>query len=203
MLVLAALVVVMAGCEDSETEDDRSGSERMTRSSTAGDGDRNSTVGVSEDSDGTIADVLDGREARTLPDGTVIYPAPAPTNRQVPASNGCSRSQVRLQDGQTEIRSVPPAPGLRAKYAGPRKVEVFVTPGKPPERCRPDFVNILVDYSRDSYPPIARTVRLRGDRTMRLIVPLFKQMTLADSARATTGMNRGATGPTAKVRISR
>lgn len=199
-LMLAASVVV--GCGSSSTSDDRlTQGSAAERGSTAESSTTSSADVTTSDSGGQANDVLDGRQARTLPNGAVIYPAPAATRRRTVASNRCARSVVRTPDGRKQRWMVPPAPGLRARWIGAREVEVVVAAGRPPEACRADYINVLVDNSDDARPPVSRTVRLGQEASVRVVVPLFRQMASADTARATAGKRRGPTGPTAEVAI--
>lgn len=204
VVVCVLLMSVMSGCRDQELSDGER--DQGGVATTTGVGTGAAGVGPApgdNTADSGAMNELDGRKARTLPNGAVIYPAPAATEPAAPASSRCAHSKLRTTSGRMVSVTVPPAPGLTARRSGSRDVEVVVVPGNPPRRCRPAFVNLLVDDNDDPHPPVARTVRLRGSQRIRLEIHLFKQMKDPDTARATAVMRRGRTSRTSSVAILR
>lgn len=200
---LAIFFVMLTGCGDRGVAGDLGGQQSEAASDTDGRYTTQPSIRDPAARDGRSLDALDRREARALPSGAVVYPAPAAKETEIEPSDSCARSRVRQLDGRIKSVLVPPAPGVEATRVGPRTVEVLVAPGNPPSRCRPTFVNVLVDDTGDPYPPAARTLRLRGGGPVRARIRLLDQMATANTARATAGMRQGPVGPTSAVAVRR
>ena len=61
-------------------------------------------------------------------------------------------------------------------------VEVLLNVGSPPARCRPSFVNVMIDNREDPRPPFSRTVRLRERRRLRVRMALPEYVPVPDTA---------------------
>jgi hypothetical protein len=143
------------------------------------------------------AEILEQREVRTLPNGTVIYVPSAPAETVVEPADECGETEVRQVDGARETVTVPPAPGVRAERAG-QTVTVTLSPGRPPSECRPTFARVGADRRDDPHPAVWETVRLRGAETRRVTIDLPPQIAGADTVLAYSGSGR-STGPTSRI----
>lgn len=109
------------------------------------------------------ADPADRPPPKTLPDGTVIIPPPAITAEEAEPGAQCIRRENGL---------VPPAPGLRARMASARSVEITLTTPAVAPACRVVHAEITVDVADDEFPgyPVAWAIGRPGQlrRTLRL-----------------------------------
>lgn len=198
LVALLGACWVAAGCSEEDSSRSSSRDDAFSR--------QGSTTGRYESGSGhdrqvARSNLKPGRQSRTLADGTVIYPAsPAESLLQEPSTE-CAESMVRQLGGDMAIVKTPPKPGLRARFRDARTVIVWVDPGKAPTRCRPRFVHVSGDNRLDPLPPVAKTIDVKRGQARRVAFRLFDQMRSADTVRATAGMDRGPTSPTAKVSI--
>ena len=108
--------------------------------------------------------------ARTLPDGTVVIPPATPARGTVTASDTCDTHSVQTEHGGSKTVVVPPAPGLHAALAG-TQVVVDIDAGKPPARCAPSFVVILLANTRGHGQVSTHSIATGSHPAQRLTLP--------------------------------
>jgi hypothetical protein len=194
--VLLSMAFLLAGCGDDGTGEGAAVGDTSTRRAAVKEVEHESSRARVDDSRS------EGRRSRTLPNGTVIYPARPPATAVQRPTNRCAETTVRTLGGDKRRDRVPPPPGVRASFRSARVVVVRIQVGRVPSDCKPSFVNVLVDDQEDPLPPVARTVRLNGRDHVQIAMRLFDQMRAADTVRVTAGMQSGRIGSTAKVLIT-
>lgn len=137
------------------------------------------------------------REVTTLPNGTVVYAPPAPSAFQVEPSASCER--IPLANGPPYV--APPRPGLSARRADQRTVEVSWRFRSLPADCRPVRVELKLRGSPGEVSPYQKEVRVAGTRgttSFRLDERYSEPVTAQAGAESEAGFHSS----NSKVRIS-
>jgi hypothetical protein len=110
---------------------------------------------------------------RTTNSGVVVAEPAAPKATATRPESNCGRQKLGAKNNQQGATIlIPPAPGIRARRAGPHVVEVVWRFGRLPARCRPTRLRFAVDVSDDGLPGRQTVTKVSGRYgTKRLRVP--------------------------------
>jgi hypothetical protein len=144
------------------------------------------------------APVASGRSQKRrvrMPGGSVIVLAPRPVQETVKAGRGCRTKTV----GSRELL-FPPRPGLSASRLPRDRVRVSYRFRHISRRCRPAYVEVLIDVSANAIPPDKTLGVVRGTQGT-VTIPVDPDLREADVVRAIARTKSGLPSDAATVLI--